>query len=130
MTKQITLIVIATIGIGALFLGTNVAPAFAQNVSPSQIPGCTKNPHGGGNPETGDPHQAVDTGIRMYLFIPYPLLPPLASTDAVFVIRKIAKEVKLRPRQYTKFSFIQEEADRSNPLAKQYLVKLIKKGRS
>jgi hypothetical protein len=43
-----------------------------------------------------------------------------------FVIRKIAKEVKLRPRQYTKFSFIQEEADRSNPLAKQYLEKLKK----
>jgi hypothetical protein len=43
-----------------------------------------------------------------------------------FEIRKIAKEVKLRPSQYTKFSFIQEEADRSNHLAKQYLEKLKK----
>jgi hypothetical protein len=44
-------------------------------------------------------------------------------------IRKIAKEVKLRSSQYTKFSFIQEEADRSNPLAKQYLEKLRKEHR-
>jgi hypothetical protein len=43
-----------------------------------------------------------------------------------FRLRKIAKEIKLRPSQYTKFSFIQEEADRSNPLAKQYLEKLKK----
>jgi hypothetical protein len=43
-----------------------------------------------------------------------------------FAIRKIAKEVKLRPSQYTKFSFIQEEADKGNPLAKQYLEKLRK----
>jgi hypothetical protein len=43
-----------------------------------------------------------------------------------FAIRKIAKEVKLRPSQYTKFSFIQGEADKGNPLAKQYLEKLRK----
>jgi hypothetical protein len=43
-----------------------------------------------------------------------------------FAIRKIAKEVKLRPSQYIKFSFIQEEADKGNPLAKQYLEKLTK----
>ncbi|MGC2573544.1 MAG: hypothetical protein WA364_18680 [Candidatus Nitrosopolaris sp.] len=43
-----------------------------------------------------------------------------------FAIRKIAKEVKLKPSQYSKFGFIQEEADRSNPLAKQYLEKLRK----
>ena len=41
-----------------------------------------------------------------------------------FVIRKIAKEVKLRPMQYTKFGFIQGEADKGDPLAKQYLEKL------
>src|SRR5215469_2712765 len=43
-----------------------------------------------------------------------------------FAIRKIAKEVKLRPSQYTKFIFIQEEADKGNHLAKQYLEKLKK----
>ena len=43
-----------------------------------------------------------------------------------FAIRKITKEVKLRPSRYTKFSFIQEEADRGNLLAKQYLEKLRK----
>jgi hypothetical protein len=43
-----------------------------------------------------------------------------------FAIRKIAKEVKLRPSQYTKFSFIQREADKGDPLAKQYLEKLRK----
>jgi hypothetical protein len=41
-----------------------------------------------------------------------------------FAIRKIAKEVKLKPSQYTKF--IQEEADKGDPLAKQYLEKLRK----
>src|SRR5215831_14175259 len=43
-----------------------------------------------------------------------------------FRLRKIAKEVKLKPSQYTKFIFIQEEADKGNPLAKQYLEKLRK----
>ena len=43
-----------------------------------------------------------------------------------FRLRKIAKEVKLRPSQYTKFIFIQGEADKGNPLAKQYLEKLKK----
>jgi len=43
-----------------------------------------------------------------------------------FGLRKIAKEVKLTPSQYTKFIFIQREADKSNPLAKQYLTKLRK----
>jgi hypothetical protein len=43
-----------------------------------------------------------------------------------FVIRKIAKEVKLRPSQYTKFIFIQGEAGRGNLLAKQYIEKLRK----
>jgi hypothetical protein len=41
-----------------------------------------------------------------------------------FTIRKIAKEVKLRPSQYTKFIFIQEKADKGNLLAKEYLEKL------
>jgi hypothetical protein len=41
-------------------------------------------------------------------------------------IRKIAKEIKLKPSQYTKFIFIQGEADKGNPLAKQYLEKLRK----
>jgi hypothetical protein len=43
-----------------------------------------------------------------------------------FAIRKIAKEVKLKPSQYTKFIFIQGEADKGNALAKQYLEKLRK----
>ncbi|HXP48741.1 MAG TPA: hypothetical protein VN922_02240 [Bacteroidia bacterium] len=43
-----------------------------------------------------------------------------------FQLRKIAKEVKLRPSQYTKFIFIQGEADKGNTLAKQYLEKLRK----
>src|SRR5262249_52273895 len=43
-----------------------------------------------------------------------------------FEIRKIAKEVKLKPSQYTKFIFIQREADKGDPLAKQYLEKLKK----
>jgi hypothetical protein len=43
-----------------------------------------------------------------------------------FAIRKIAKEVKLRPSQYTKFIFIEGEADNGNVLAKQYLEKLKK----
>ena len=43
-----------------------------------------------------------------------------------FMIRKIAKEIKLRPSQYTKFRFIQEEANKRNLLAKQYLEKLRK----
>jgi hypothetical protein len=43
-----------------------------------------------------------------------------------FRLRKIAKAVKLKPSQYTKFIFIQGEADRRNPLAKQYLEKLRK----
>jgi hypothetical protein len=41
-----------------------------------------------------------------------------------FAIRKVAKQVKLRPSQYTKFMFIQGEADKGNPLAKQYIEKL------
>jgi hypothetical protein len=43
-----------------------------------------------------------------------------------FAIRKIAKEVKLKPNQYIKFNFIQEEANKGNVLAKQYLEKLRK----
>jgi hypothetical protein len=33
-----------------------------------------------------------------------------------FMIRKIAKEIKLKPSQYTKFRFIQEEAGKGNLL--------------
>ena len=43
-----------------------------------------------------------------------------------FGLRKIAKQIKLKPSQYTKFIFIQEEADKGNPLAEQYLEKLRK----
>jgi hypothetical protein len=41
-----------------------------------------------------------------------------------FTIRKIAKEVKLKPSQYIKFKFIEREASKGNPLAKQYIEKL------
>ena len=56
MIKQISLIALVVIGIGAIFVGTSLVPAFADpgNVPPSTIPGCTGNPHGEG--ETGDPH--------------------------------------------------------------------------
>jgi hypothetical protein len=43
-----------------------------------------------------------------------------------FAIRKIAKEVKLKPNQYIKFMFIEQEASKGNALAKQYLEKLRK----
>jgi hypothetical protein len=38
-----------------------------------------------------------------------------------FGLRKIAKEIKLKPRQYMKFKFIEQEASKGNVLAKQYL---------
>jgi hypothetical protein len=41
-----------------------------------------------------------------------------------FSIRRIAREVKLRPSQYTKFKFIEQQASKGNVLAKQYLEKL------
>ncbi|MGB6595145.1 MAG: hypothetical protein WBE68_26895 [Candidatus Nitrosopolaris sp.] len=43
-----------------------------------------------------------------------------------FMIRRIAKEVKLRPSQLIKLKFIQQEASKGNLLAKQYLEKLRK----
>jgi hypothetical protein len=41
-----------------------------------------------------------------------------------FAIRRIAREVKLRPRQLIKFKFIEQQASKGNVLAKQYLEKL------
>jgi hypothetical protein len=41
-----------------------------------------------------------------------------------FRLRKIAKEIKLKPSQYMKFKFIEEQASRGSVLAKQYLEKL------
>jgi hypothetical protein len=50
MIKQISLIALVVIGIGALFLGTILTPAFAT--------GYTGNTHGeGGKPGTGNPQQ-------------------------------------------------------------------------
>ncbi|MGB6527473.1 MAG: hypothetical protein WBF33_05140 [Candidatus Nitrosopolaris sp.] len=43
-----------------------------------------------------------------------------------FRLRKLAKEIKLRPSQLIKFMFIQQEAFKGNVLAKQYLEKLRK----
>ena len=43
-----------------------------------------------------------------------------------FGLRKIAKEIKIKPSQLTKFKFIQQEASKDNILAKQYLEKLKK----
>jgi hypothetical protein len=43
-----------------------------------------------------------------------------------FGLRKIAKEIKLRPSQLIKLKFIQQEASKGNVLAKQYLEKLKK----
>jgi hypothetical protein len=41
-----------------------------------------------------------------------------------FMIRKLAKEIKLRPSQLIKFRFIEEQASKGNVIAKQYLEKL------
>ena len=43
-----------------------------------------------------------------------------------FGLRKIAKEIKLRPSQLIKLKFIQQKASKDNVLAKQYLEKLKK----
>jgi hypothetical protein len=43
-----------------------------------------------------------------------------------FRLRKLAKEIKLRPCQLIKLKFIQQEAVKGNVLAKQYLEKLRK----
>ena len=43
-----------------------------------------------------------------------------------FMIRKVAKEIKLKPSQYIKFMFIEREASKDNVPAKQYLKKLRK----
>ena len=43
-----------------------------------------------------------------------------------FRLRQIAKEIKLKPSQYAKFKFIEQQANRGNVLAKQYIEKLRK----
>ena len=43
-----------------------------------------------------------------------------------FRLRKIAKEIKVKPSQLIKLRFIQQEASKGNVLAKQYLEKLRK----
>ncbi|MGB6527894.1 MAG: hypothetical protein WBF33_07280 [Candidatus Nitrosopolaris sp.] len=43
-----------------------------------------------------------------------------------FRLRKLAKEIKLRPSQIIKFKFIEQQASKGNVLAKQYLEKLRK----
>ena len=43
-----------------------------------------------------------------------------------FSLRKVAKEMKVRPSQLVKLKFIQQEASKDNVLAKQYLEKLRK----
>ena len=56
MINQISLIAMAAIGIGALFLGTVLAPVFAT------VPtDCTGDPHNGfRNPDTGNPQLPED----------------------------------------------------------------------
>jgi len=41
-----------------------------------------------------------------------------------FRLRKIAKEIKLKPSLLIKFKFIEQQASKGNALAKQYLEKL------
>ncbi|MGC1931227.1 MAG: hypothetical protein WA667_19835, partial [Candidatus Nitrosopolaris sp.] len=41
-----------------------------------------------------------------------------------FRLRQIAKEIKLKPSLLIKFKFIEQQANRGNVLAKQYLEKL------
>jgi hypothetical protein len=43
-----------------------------------------------------------------------------------FRLRQIAKEIKLKPSQYMKFKFIEQQASRGSVLAKQYIEKLRK----
>ena len=43
-----------------------------------------------------------------------------------FRLRKLAKEIKLRPSQLIKLKFMEQEASKDNVLAKQYLEKLRK----
>src|SRR5215471_1152640 len=43
-----------------------------------------------------------------------------------FGLRKIAKEIKVKPSQLIKFKFIEQQASKDNVLAKQYLEKLRK----
>jgi hypothetical protein len=43
-----------------------------------------------------------------------------------FGLRKIAKEIKVKPSQLIKLKFIEQEASKDNVLAKQYLEKLKK----
>jgi len=43
-----------------------------------------------------------------------------------FRLRKIAKQLKLKPSLLIKFKFIEQQASKGNPLAKQYLEKLKK----
>jgi hypothetical protein len=43
-----------------------------------------------------------------------------------FRLRKIAKEIKLKPSILIKFKFIEQQASKGNVLAKQYLEKLRK----
>ena len=50
----------------------------------------------------------------------------LGKNFEAFRLRRIAKEIKLKPRQYMKFKFIEEQASKGNVLAKQYLEKLRK----
>jgi hypothetical protein len=53
MVKQISLIALVAIGIGALLLGMSHSPAFAA---------CTGNPHDADSGPTGNPHDPGDTG--------------------------------------------------------------------
>ena len=45
-----------------------------------------------------------------------------------FGLRKIAKEIKIKPSLLIKFKFIEQQASKGNVLAKQYLEKLRKEG--
>lgn len=60
-TKRVTTILLVAFAIiAAMGIGTTnvIQSAFAQLFPPSQIPGCTGDPHGeGANPDTGNPHQ-------------------------------------------------------------------------
>jgi hypothetical protein len=64
MIKRISLIALVAIGIGALFLGTSHALAFAA---------CTGNPHDAESGPTGSPQDTGDTGN------PHDTVAPLGS---------------------------------------------------
>jgi hypothetical protein len=76
-----------------------------------------------GNPDCQNSH-----GLYLYAYWKQDkkLRKKYVGKNFDFKLRKLAKEIKLRPSQLIKLKFIQQEASKDNILAKQYLEKLRK----